>query len=127
MGLGYLLVLSSSISLLLALVNAVGGNKGGLVKAGTVLGRRVEPALMGIVGLIGIAQWWLMGLPLTTIYLWLGVVALVAQGIWVGRMTKPALIKLAASDDSAVWSWVAAAAVNAVIIYGIFGAMQAKP
>ena len=56
-----------------------------------------------------------------------GRLALVGQGIWVGKMTKPALIKLAASDSSAVWNWVGAAVVNAVIIYGIFGAMQAKP
>ena len=47
-GLAYLLLLSSSISLGLALVNAALGSKPGLVKAGVVLGRRVEPALMGI-------------------------------------------------------------------------------
>ena len=40
-GLAYLLVLSSTVSVVLALVNALQGSKPGLVKAGTVLGELV--------------------------------------------------------------------------------------
>lgn len=127
MGLGYLLVLSSSISVLLALANAALGTKPGLVKVGTILGRRVEPGLMGINSLLGIVVWVLMGIPLTAIYPWLGVGALIVQGALVGMLTKPALVSLAAGDDSARFKWVLAAVLNAVVIIGIFGAMQAKP
>lgn len=127
MGLGYLLVLSASISVLLALANAALGNKPGLVRAGAVLGRRVEPGLMGVNSLLGIVVWVLMGIPLTTLYPWLGVAALVVQGMLVGMLTKPALVTLAAGDDSARFKWVLAAVLNAALIIGIFGAMQAKP
>lgn len=126
MGLGYLLVLSSSISLLLALANVGLGNHPTVVKIGTVLGRRVEPALMGIIALIGLGMWGLLRLPITTVYLWLGVVALFVQGGVTGAVTKPALIALAAGDDSAKFKWVVAAVINAFVIIGIFGAMQVK-
>jgi hypothetical protein len=125
-GLAYLLVLSVSVSFVLSLANALTGGKPGLVKAGTVLGRKVEPALMGIIGLIGLGAWFMSGFPLTTVYLWLGVVAVVAQGAMTGMLTKPALVKLASGDDSAKWRWVMAASVNAVIVLGIFGVMEAN-
>lgn len=125
MGLGYLLVLSCSISLLLALANAA-SVKPALVRVGTVLGRRVEPALMGINALLGIAMWVMLGLPIGTLYLWVGVAALVVQGMVVGMATKPALVALADGDEGARFKWVVAAVVNAVIIIGTFGAMQAK-
>ena len=125
-GLAYLLVLSSSISVTLSLVNALMGSKPGIVKFGTVLGRRVEPALMGIIALLGIGAWIGAGLPITKITMWLGVVALVVQGMAVGKLTKPALIALGGGDTEAKWRWVIAAVVNAVIVFGIFGAMQAS-
>ncbi|MCA9567206.1 MAG: hypothetical protein KC656_05165 [Myxococcales bacterium] len=125
-GLAYLLVLSSTVSVVLALVNALQGSKPGLVKAGTVLGRRVEPALMGIVALIGGGAWVAAGFPLATPYLWAGVLALVLQGALVGMLTKPALVRLADGDAEARWRWVAAAVANVVIVYGIFGVMQAN-
>lgn len=124
-GLAYLLVLSCSVSLLMAFANALTGGQPALVKAGTILGRRVEPALMGIIGLIGVGAWIAVGLPLTTPYLWAGVLAVVVQGMLLGMVTKPALVKLAAGETDAAWRWVAGAVANAVVIYGIFGVMQA--
>lgn len=125
-GLAYLLVLSSTVSVLLALVNAATGPKPGLVKVGTVLGRRVEPALMGFIAILGLVTWGVLGMPLATPYLWAGVAALVVQGALVGMLTKPALVALAAGDASAKGRWVMAAVANAVVIYGIFGLMQAN-
>ena len=118
-------MLSASISVVLALVNALTGPKPGLVKAGVVLGRRVEPALMGIIGLLGVGAWFAVGFPLGTPYLWLGVLAVVLQGMLVGMGTKPALVKLSEGDADARWRWVVAAGLNAALVYGIFGVMQA--
>lgn len=125
-GLAYLLILSSTVSVFLALANAATGPNATLVKVGTLLGRRVEPALMGIIALLGLAAWGAIGLPITTFYLWAGVGALVVQGALVGMLTKPALVALAGGDASAKGRWVAAAVLNAVVIYGIFGLMQAN-
>jgi hypothetical protein len=123
-GLAYLLVLSASAHFCVAAANAVLGSRPGLVRVGVVLGRRVEPALMGVIGLLGLGAWAMSGLPITLPYLWAGVLAVVAQGALVGMGTKPALVALAAGDSSASWRWTAVATANLLLIVGIFGAMQ---
>ncbi len=125
-GLAYLLLLSASISLVLSIVNAATGSKAGLVKAGTVLGRRIEPALMGFIGLLGLGSWVAVGLPVGTVYLWLGVLAVVLQGALVGMGTKKVLVKLSEGDASVRWRWPVTAALNALLVYGIFGIMHAN-
>ncbi|MEZ4320398.1 MAG: hypothetical protein R3F61_23160 [Myxococcota bacterium] len=125
-GLAYLLLLSATVSLGLAVANAALGSRAGLVKAGVVLGRRVEPALMGIIGLLGLGAWVAVGFPITTVYLWLGVLAVVAQGALVGMGTKPVLVKLADGDTSVRWRWPVTAGLNAALVYGIFGIMHAN-
>ena len=80
---------------------------------------------MGIIALLGLGAWVAVGLPFTTPYLWLGVLAVVAQGMLVGMGTKPVLVKLTAGDASVRWRWPVTALLNAVVIYGIFGVMQA--
>jgi hypothetical protein len=125
-GLAYLLLLSATVSLVLSVVNAATGSKPGLVKAGTILGRRVEPALMGIIGLLGVGAWVAVGLPLGTVYLWLGVAAVVLQGALVGMGTKRVLVALADGDASVRWRWPVTALLHAVLVYGIFGIMHAN-
>lgn len=124
-GLAYLLVLSAGISLTLAVANAALGSRPGLVRAGVILGRRVEPALMGFIGLLGIAAWVLIPMPLTTPYLWIGVAAVVAQGALVGMGTKPVLVALTAGDASVRWRWPVMAGVHLALVLAIFGLMQA--
>jgi len=124
-GLAYLLVLSTSLSLLIAVLNGALGSKPGLVKLGTVLGRKVEPALMGIVGLLGLGSWVAAGLPVTTPYLWVGVAAVVGQSVVAVKGTKPTLIQLAAGDAGVRWRWPVSALASALIVWGIFGLMQA--
>jgi len=124
-GLAYLLILSTSLSLVISVLNGALGSKLGLVKAGTVLGRKVEPALMGIVGLLGLGSWIAAGLPVATPYLWAGVAAVVGQSAIAVKGTKPTLIQLAAGDASVRWRWPVSALASAFIVWGIFGMMQA--
>ena len=125
-GLAYLLLLSASVSLVLSVVNAATGSKPGLVKAGTILGRRVEPALMGFIGLLGVGTWFAVGLPIGTVTMWLGVLAVVLQGALVGMGTKKVLVKLAEGDASVRWRWPVTALLHAILVYGIFGIMHAN-
>lgn len=124
-GLAYLLVLASGVSLCASVANAVLGPTPGLLKVGTIVGRRVEPALMGTVGLLGLAAWFASGLPLATPYLWLGVAAFVLHGVVTGVGVKRALLAMQAGDASVRWRWPAAALANALIVLAAFGAMQA--
>ncbi len=123
-GLAYLVLLSSGISLVLAIVNAATGPKPGLIRLGTLLGRRVEPALMGIIALLGLAAGYALGLPLHAPILWIGIVMVVLQGAVVGMLTKPALTQLAAGDASAKQRWVGAALANALIVGAAFMLMR---
>ena len=122
-GLAYLLVLSSSASLVMAVINLALGSRPGIVRLGTILGRKVEPMLMGLIGLLGLSSWVMSGLSIATPYLWGGVAAVVLQGAWVSRVTKPALIGLTEGDASHAGRWVVAALVHTVLVYGIFGWM----
>lgn len=124
-GLAWLLLLSSSLSLLIAVANAALGSRPGLVRVGVVLGRRVEPALMGVIALLGLGAWFMAGLPASTPYLWAGVAAVVAQGALVGMGTKPVLVALTAGDASVRWRWPVMAGLHAALVGAIFGLMQA--
>ena len=122
-GLAYLLVLSCSVSLVLSLVCAATGNTR-VVGLGTLLARKVEPSLTGIIGLLGIVAWAMSGLSIATPYLWAGVVYMVFQGMWMARVTKPALLGLANSESQA-GRWVVGALVQLVAALGIFTWMRA--
>ena len=125
-GMAYLLMMSTTISLILAIINAAVGSKPSLVRAGTMLGRKVEPALMGLIGLIGIGAWITSGLPITTAYLWIGVLAVIFQGALIGMVLKPTLIALTLGNSSARWRWVGVALVHSLLIGAMVGLMQAN-
>ncbi len=103
-GLAYLLVSSTSISLLLAFVTAATGAKPGLIRFATVL-VRVEAALMGVIGLLGIAAWFMRPWPVGSPWAWIGVVAAAGEGAGAGR-------------------WVGMAAAHWALILFVFGTMQ---
>ena len=125
-GLAYLMLLSVSVSLLLSLVNAALGSRSGLVRAGVVFGRKIEPALMGIIGLLGIGSWVMVGFPVTTLYLWAGVVAVVAQAMLVVKGTKPVLVALSEGDAAVRWRWPIFAFAQVVLVYGIVFVMMSN-
>jgi hypothetical protein len=120
-GLAYLLVSSTSISLLLAFVTAATGAKPGLIRFATVL-VRVEAALMGVIGLLGIAAWFMRPWPVGSPWAWIGVVALVVQGGLVAKGVKPAIA--AAGEGAGAGRWVGMAAAHWALILFVFGTMQ---
>jgi hypothetical protein len=121
-GLAYLVMATANLSLLFALVYTARPS-GGLLKAATVVSRRIEPALMGVVGLLGIGAWVAAGFPVTTWYLWIGVVVWIGHGVWAGKANKPTLVALS-EGRSPQLHWVVVALVNAVLVNGVFGLMQ---
>lgn len=123
-GLAYLVLLTANISFLLSVVHLFVKNAA-VLKVGTVLSRKVEPALMGLIGLLGLGVWGATGMPLTTVYLWIGVLVWIGHGMWAGMANKPTLVALAAGHKPKL-PWVAVALVNAVLVNGVFGLMQAN-
>ena len=80
---------------------------------------------MGIIGLAGVAMVPLSGWPLSTWWLWAGVVAVVASSVALARGVKPAQVALRDGDDSARTRWFVFALGHWALIIGIFGVMQA--
>lgn len=122
-GFAYLLMASTSLSLLLAIVTAATGAKPGVLRIAGIL-VRAEAALMGITGLIGLGMWFMGAWPVSAWWLWAGVVVLVLQGGLVARGVKPAM--KAAADGAGASRWVGLAAAHWVLIVAIFGIMQAN-
>jgi len=125
-GLAYLFLLSTSISVLLALVVCVAGNKSGLVKLGTVLARFVEMSLGGLIGLLGIGMWAMNdAYGATAWWLWVGLVGVAASAVLIARGIKPCLTGLTKGEDGGRMRWLALAALHWVLIWGMFGLMHA--
>ena len=97
-GLAYLFVLSTFASMVLAWLSLFLGAKPAFLKVGVVLARIVETAIGGLMGLLGIATWYLMALPLGTPYLWMGLAIVITSGGLIARGIKPTLLGLAADD-----------------------------
>lgn len=108
-GLGYLILLSTSISVLVALAGALIGPSPRLVKLAGVLARGVELPVGGLLFLLGLGLWigrW----PVSIGYGWIGVVAVALQGVLVARAIKPNLAALARGEGSrGAWAGYAVA------------------
>ena len=117
-GLATLLLLSSTLSVFLALVCLATGTQA-VVRPGTFLARKIEPSLTGIIGLLGIAAWFMAGFSIATPYLWGGVGFLFFQGMWMAKVTKPALLGLAEGESRAA-RWLLGSSVQLVLATLIF-------
>lgn len=122
-GLAYLVVLCCFASLALALATATLGPKATLMKVASVL-RIAEASLMGIIGLLGIALWLMIGWPLTTWFTWVGVIAFIAHGPFTARGIKPA--QALASQGASAWRWVGLELAHTTAVLLVFGAMHMK-
>ena len=98
--LAYLLLFSTTLSAIIAVVNALLGSRPRLVKAGVILHRRFEVALGGLLLILGVVMW-----------------ALIARGI------KPTLARLQEGADQE-WLWAGQAVMLWLWITGIFYIMQ---
>lgn len=126
-GLAYLFVFSTFVSMTLAWASLFLGAKPVFLKIGLVLARIVETSLGGLMGLLGIATWYMMHLPLSTPYLWIGLAIVIASGGLIARGIKPAILGLAASDDNASrLRWVQFATLHFGLIAFAMAAMEMK-
>jgi len=123
--LAYLLVLSTTVSLALALTNAVLGSRPRLARLGSTLARKVEVSLGGLLMLLGVILWVAGHFSILTWWLWAGVIFVAGQGMIVGRGIKPQVTALQEGDASRRWLWLAWAALHWVWIGAILGFMQA--
>ncbi len=122
--LAYLLLFSTTISVCLAFASALSGGSPRLAGIGATLARKVELSLGGLSLVFGVAMWVMLRWPLTTWWLWAGVVAVAAQGMIVARGIKPATTALVAGDTRKKWLWVGWSIVHWGWITGIFYIMQ---
>lgn len=123
--LAYLLVTSTTASLALAVASAMRGGSPRIARLGATLARKVELSMGGLLFVLGVVMW-IMSWPLTTWWLWAGVVAVAGQGLVVARGIKPAVLALQEGDDTQKWQWVGWAAAHWGWIVAIFGIMQAN-
>ena len=125
-GLAYLFLLSTTISVLLALITYFGGPKPALIKVGTILARIVETSLGGLLGLMGIVMWFMLPWPMSAPWLWIGLVAVIGSGGIIGRGIKPALASLKTGDDAMKGRWLSMALIHWLLIIFAFAAMHVK-
>ena len=123
-GLAYLILLSTTISLLLAVITGATGPRPGLLKVGRVLARAVEPALSGLTGVFGIVLWVLYGFGLAHWVMWAGVVAVLLSPIFSRRAIRPTLERLSAGE-AVGWRWAGLAFLHWLWFVAIFGIMEA--
>jgi hypothetical protein len=112
--LAYLLLASSLVSLVCALVQ-LGGIKAGALRVARITMTKVEPALLGTLGLFGVALWVMVGWPFS-FWLAYGLVVWAAMPIAMARSAKPQLVRLEQGDASAAGKLALWAGVNAVVI-----------
>lgn len=122
-GIGMLLMLIAFFSLVLALKTVVSNNNRS-AKLAHITGL-VETILAGIVLLTGIICVYTGPWPLTQMWMWLGLVIMVAYSIIMKRVTKPA--RLAADDADAAKKWAMVQTAQLVLLVVGFVLMKAKP
>jgi hypothetical protein len=126
-GLAYLFVFSTLLSMGLAWAALFVGAKPMLLKVGAVLARIVETSIGGLMGLMGIAMWYLSHLPLSTPYLWMGLAVVIASGGLIARGIKPTLLGLASQDDKAGrLRWVQFATLHFGLVAFAMAAMEMR-
>ena len=124
--LAYVLLTSTTLSFFLATANAMLGSREGLVRVGERMVRKLEVALGGLLFVVGLVQWVATPWPVTTWWLWAGVIAVAGQGMIVARGIKPQLIALKDGDRSKKWWWASWACIHWLWIASIFGIMQSN-
>lgn len=112
--LAYLLLLSTLVSLVCALAQ-LGGPRLGPLKVARVLMTKVEPALLGTLGLFGLALWAMVGWP-ASFWLLYGLVVWVGMPIAMARGAKPQLARLEGGDASAAGRLLVWAGANATVV-----------
>ena len=122
--LGWVLLGSTSVSVLLAIIGLLIGAKPGLVKAAAVLSRGLETSLVGLMLLLGIGLW--MGrFPVSIGYGWIGLVGVVVQMALLAKGIKPNLISLRDGAGSR-GRWLGLAAAHWALVLFVFTAMTAR-
>lgn len=127
-GFAYLWMINSALSVLIAgLVLAV-GPKPGLMRAGRVVGQRLELALGGIVGLAGLVLPFVSPLyGWTSGFVWLGLLAFLASTVLTVLGIKPAWRAAQQGRQDVYTRWFGFAVANLTVVYGAFWLMHAKP
>ena len=106
-GLAYLFVFSTGISMLLSWMTFMVGPKPVFLKVGAVLARVVETSIGGLMAILGILLCFMLNVPLSTAYIWIGLAVVIASGGMIARGIKPSILGLAAQDDRALrLQWV---------------------
>jgi hypothetical protein len=123
-GLAYLVLLSAFISAMLATFTGLTGAKPAVVKIGTILVRGVETPGTGIVALIGLAAWAMSGLPITTWWMWVGILGVVASSVLAARAIKATIAEVGAGNEHAPLRWVALAWFQLILLVTIFAMME---
>ncbi|MBW2253113.1 MAG: hypothetical protein JRI25_00785 [Deltaproteobacteria bacterium] len=123
--LAYLLMLSTTLSVAVAVAYAL-YPQASLLRIGGILARGVETSAAGLIGVIGVAMWVAIGLPLATWWMWAGLAAVVGSGVLIARFIKPSLAGLREGDRTRRWWWVGFALFHWLWISAIFGIMQSQ-
>ncbi len=122
-GLGWLLLASTALSVVVAIAGAASGTKKA-VPVAKGLARGVEGITGGLVFVLGLGLW-LGRYPLTSTFLWIGVVAVIVQQVLITRAIKPNLIAMAAGIGSKKL-WVGLAIAHNLLIFLGFIAMVGR-
>ena len=124
-GLAYLLLLSTLISLLLAVLLRITASTKCLSIA--KITRVIETALTGLIALSGIAALLVGPWSLASIWPWLALVLVFVQSKIAVSKVKPLQLGFSEANASAANSLMAYAAIQCLLVVGIIGLMHVKP
>ena len=123
-GLAYLLLLTTTASVLVAVLTWLGGVRPGLLKVGKVF-RILDAMLLGMTGLIGIVMWIIASwLGFTTWWLWASLVGYIAVTFVLSRGSKAAITALKDGKEGMKARWVASSVVTWLLVWGTFAGMH---
>ena len=122
-GMAMLLMVCALLSLVLALKTVFTANNRS-AKISHISGL-VETIMAGIVTLTGVVCLFTGPWPLTQLWMWIGLVIMVAYSIMMARVTKPA--RLAADDATAAKKWAMMQVLQLILLIVGFALMKLKP
>ncbi len=123
-GMGMLLLLLAITSLGMAVKAIISAPNEGNMKIANITGL-LETITAGIVTLTGIIAIFTSPWPQSQLWIWIGLVIMVAYSIFLKRLTKPA--RLATAEGSSASKWAGLQVVHVVLVITAFALMRLKP
>lgn len=123
-GMGMLLLLLAAVSLAMAVKAIISAPNSGSMKTANITGL-LETITAGVVTLTGIIAIFTSTWSLSQLWIWVGLVIMVAYSIFLKRFTKPA--RLATAEGGSASRWAGLQAVHVVLVIVAYLLMKLKP